>query len=87
MSGSYGPRTSLLWDAPAPGFTVLGGYEWVPAREFLTLLEGRPEDFVCRSADGLQEWTAGEIRNLAATGQAIPVVRVLTHTGIWEVES
>lgn len=67
---------------------VLPGYERVPAREWMADLYGKPDDFVVRSADGLQEWTAGELRELARTGQAIDVPNVLPTKGtIWEIGS
>ena len=65
---------------------LLGGYERVPAREWLDDIAHLPDYAVLRGADGVLEWTAGEIRALAAKGQAIDVPRVRQTAGtIWEI--
>jgi hypothetical protein len=67
-------------------FRLLPGYQRVPAREWMTDLYGKPDSYIVRSADGLHQWTAGELRELARKGQAIDVPNVQTIRGdIWEI--
>lgn len=66
-------------------YLLLPGYERVPAREWLEHVADLDAAAIVVSADGLQRWTVGELRELAAKGQAIDVPRVLPTKGrIWE---
>lgn len=63
-------------------------YDRIPARELLDLFSEKPDTAIIRTDDGLQGWTAGELRALAAKGQAVDLPRSISTVGtIWEIGS